>query len=618
MPKRITKELKRLIQRFSSSPNTQEEEPQVSSRPQNGSVQIQGGVIEILEPSDGGEDPIIEAKEPIQLFINGIQVSRPVRIISEDRIEWKVKISPLYTIDLSEDQMKAYLRVHQLHHYEWRLSDQPAQHHLILHVEANLGRVVDSLTMEVILSQLEQMGIQSQVDKLAIQGELEHPTFEKILIARGVEPISGTDANVEVYFSLEEQSYLEEINGKVNYREHHHIPMVQEGELMARKIPKKDGLSGRNLFGKAVSPKPVKDFMLATRGHVELRENGEVYALKPGRPRMMGDAVRFFDVCTSYIVQGNVDMNTGNILFIGDVVIYGDVMDGMTVEAMGRVIVHGNAYHATIAATGGIQVQGNAVSSRLYSGLYGVDYSQLYMELKKVSEPFASLLEAIQMIRNHLHENKQAVTISRVVQTLVDHKYMHLIPMFQRLISLVHTMKSPAENEFLELNQRLELFLKPHGISTIRSIDELYAIQEFLAEMRNRVRQYQEKKATIEVRQCHHSSLKATGDIRIKQEGMIQSDLFTEGNVVFYDQNSVCRGGVIIAEGSISAMTVGGEGNGQIQLTAGHRILAEKMTEGRICIGRSCRDITSPLFQLKAYVRNDELVVDYTVEDQKE
>ncbi len=617
MQKRITKELKRLIQQFSSS-STQEEEPQTSPLPQNGSIKVQGGVIEIIEPSDGGEDPIIEAKDPLQLFINGIQVSRPVRITSEDRIEWKAKVYPLFTIDVSEDQMKAYLRVHQLHQYEWQLSDQPAQHHLALNIEPNLDQVVESLTMETILSQLEQMGICSQVDKLAIQAELEHPTFEKVLVAQGIEPISGTDADVEVYFALEEQSYLEEIDGKVNYREHHHIPMVQEGELMARKIPKTDGISGRNLFGKPVPPKPVKDLLLATRGHVELRENGEIYALRPGRPRMMGDSVRFFDVCTSYIVQGNVDMNTGNILFIGDVVIYGDVMDGMTVEAMGKVIVHGNVYHASIAATGGIQIQGNVVSSRLYSGLYGVDYSQLYMELKKVSEQFASLLEAIETIRNHLHENKQIVTVSRVVQTLLDHKFTYFNPLCQGLISLIHSIKAPAENEFLDIAMKFDVFLKPHGIVAIRSIDELYAIQDFLAEMRHRVRQYQEKKAMIEVRQCHHSSLKATGDIRIRQEGMIQSDLFTEGNVIFYDQNSVCRGGVIIAEGSISAMAVGGEGNGKIQLTAGQRILAEKMTEGRICIGRSCRDITSPIFQVKAYLKNAELVIDYSVEEQKE
>lgn len=615
MPKRITEELKRFMKQFSSpDPNQYEEESLSGSQPKNGSAKVQDGVIQIVEPLNGGQQPIIEAIEPLLLFLNGIQVSRPVRVHAEDIIEWKVKPSPLFAIELSQDQMKAFLRVHQLHQYAWRLTDQLARHHLVLIAEPNVEEVVESLDIETILKQLEQMGIQSQVDKLAIQAELEQPSFERILVARGIEPVAGIDADVEVYFPLEEQSYLEEINGRVNYRQHHHIPMIQEGEMMARKITKKEGMSGRNLFGKPIPPIPAKDVMLATRGHVELRENGEVYALKAGRPRMMGDSVRFFDVCTSYIVQGNVDMNTGNILFIGDVVIYGDVMDGMTVEAMGKVLIHGNVFHASIAATGGIQVQGNVVSSRLFSGLYGVDYSQLYMELKKVSEQFGSLLEAVEMIRNHLHEKKQAVKISRIVQTLLEQKYTHLISLLHRLTEIVNTIRSPMENEFLEINAKLNVFLKPHGIGTIRSIEELYALQEFLAQMRHKVRQYQEKKAPIEVRQCHHSILKATGDIRIRQEGMIQSDLFTEGNVVFYDQNSVCRGGTIIAEGSISAMAVGGEGNGQIQLTAGHRILAERITEGRICIGRSCRDITAPMFRIKAYLRNAEVVIDYSSE----
>ncbi|RXT06265.1 DUF342 domain-containing protein [Ammoniphilus sp. CFH 90114] len=613
MPERIAREFKRLMKRLSSDNNNSTTEQDIdhhSSGPQDGTVEIHDGVIKVSDPPDGGKFPVIVGKEPLILYINKSKIKLPVRVSSEERLDWRIEESPLFTLEVSEDKMKAYLRVHDTKRYEWKLKSHPPAPYVEVEAEQDYNHIIEALEEAMVIEELEQMGIMGGIDHEAIQAAIMSPGSPPVVVAKGSEPIPGTDADIELYFALEEQTYLTEKDGKVDYRQHHHIPMVRAGELMARKVEKQEGKNGRNIYGHIIPPQPARDVIMAARQHVEIKDHSEVYALKDGRPRMLGDSIKFFDVSTSYIVQGNVDMSTGNIIFIGDVVVYGDVMDGMLIEAMGKVFVFGHVYHATIAATGGIHVQGNVVSSRMYSGLYGVDYSRLYMELKKVSEQAATFIEAVELLNQHLHENNQTVAMGRLLLTLLDQKFSHLPQLFHDLVVLTESIKSSAEHDFSHIRSKVEPYLKPQRMQEIRSIDELYAMQANLADMRQKIRSYEEKKAGIEVRQCHHSLLKATGDIRIKKEGIIQSDLYTEGNIIFYDRHSVCRGGSIIAEGSISAMKVGGEGSGRTQLTAGYRILAESIMESRICIRRQCRDIAEPVYYCKAYLKDKVLVIE--------
>ncbi|MEW9668747.1 DUF342 domain-containing protein [Ammoniphilus sp. 3BR4] len=612
MPERITKELKRLMKRFTVSDWKQKDELDypLPPRPMDGTIQIENGSVKITDPSQGGKYPIIEGIEPLILFINKSRISLPVRVSSLDQVQWKMDEPPLFSIEVSKDKMRAYLRVNDNKRYGWKLMQHPPAHHAQIKAERDTDNVLETLEISMILDQLERLGISGHIDQKAILAAIEDPIPKPVLIAYGLEPIAGKDADLELYFALEEQTYLTEKDGKVDYRQHLHIPMIRAGELMAKKREKGEGTPGRNVYGQIIPPSPAKDVVIAARQHVEIREPGEVYALKDGRPRMLGDSIKFFDVSTSYIVQGNVDMNTGHIIFIGDVVIYGDVMDGMLVEALGKVFVSGHVYHATISATGGIHVQGNVITSRLYSGMYGVDHSRLYMELKKLSEQVSLFIEAAELLNKHLHDNRQTVRMGRLLVTLMDQKFSHLPGLFHELISLVHSVKMNTEHDFTELRVKLESFIKPQNIQSIQSLEELYDLYSFMDDARQKIRTYEEKKSPIELRQCQHSLLKATGDIRIKKEGMIQSDLYTEGNAVFYDQHSVCRGGVIIAEGSISAMAVGGEGSGRTQLTAGYRILAESLMETRICIGRHCKEITEWHSSVKALIRNNTLVLE--------
>jgi uncharacterized protein len=58
-----------------------------------------------------------------------------------------------------------------------------------------------------------------------------------------------------------------------------------------------------------------------------------------------------------YIVKGDVDNNTGNIVMLGSVLITGSVLDNFTVKASGNIDVHGTVQKAFLEAEGDIIIR---------------------------------------------------------------------------------------------------------------------------------------------------------------------------------------------------------------------------------------------------------------------
>jgi uncharacterized protein (DUF342 family) len=86
-----------------------------------------------------------------------------------------------------------------------------------------------------------------------------------------------------------------------------------------------------------------------------------------------GNQIKYFEINTAYIVPGNVDLQTGNIVFAGDVIVYGDVMDNLIIKSLGNIYVGGSVFNSTLTASGSIAVKGNVLGSNLYSGNFGMD-----------------------------------------------------------------------------------------------------------------------------------------------------------------------------------------------------------------------------------------------------
>lgn len=180
--------------------------------------------------------------------------------------------------------------------------------------------------------------------------------FHMHLAARGDAPVHGDDGRIEDLFSrnVKRTPKMNE-SGKIDYTELNLIQNVQKGETICKIFPATVGTSGLSVKGKPIPCKPGKPATIPMGRNTELSEDGEsLLASITGRVEFSG---RSFQVKPILEIKGNVDYSTGNINFLGDVTIEGDVCTGFNVKALGNITVNGVVEACKVEAGGDLTIQ---------------------------------------------------------------------------------------------------------------------------------------------------------------------------------------------------------------------------------------------------------------------
>lgn len=179
---------------------------------------------------------------------------------------------------------------------------------------------------------------------------------EAFVIAKGKPAVDSQDGRIEYTFLGEKESspHLKE-NGKVDFYNLNLVNNVKQGELLATIYAPVDGTEGVSIFGKVIAPKAGKRIVPPVGKNVELIENGtKIIANIEGEAIIEKNLV---SVLQAHTVAGDIDFATGNIDFVGSVIIHGNVTNGFTVKAGGNVEVNGAVIGGTIEATGDVVVR---------------------------------------------------------------------------------------------------------------------------------------------------------------------------------------------------------------------------------------------------------------------
>ncbi|MGE5507059.1 MAG: DUF342 domain-containing protein, partial [Chitinophagales bacterium] len=139
----------------------------------------------------------------------------------------------------------------------------------------------------------------------------------------------------------------------------YHLGIVQTatpGQVLAVRVPPTRGLPGATVTGQPLSPKPGHDVRLPKGKNTEAGSNpDELVAQTTGQIVVTGGKVNVLPV---YEVRGDVDFSTGNIEFVGSVVVGGTVRSGFTVRSAGNIEIRGSVEAATVIAEGDVVVRG--------------------------------------------------------------------------------------------------------------------------------------------------------------------------------------------------------------------------------------------------------------------
>ncbi|BBI36398.1 FapA family protein [Cohnella abietis] len=597
-------ELKKLINQLnleesSRSHETGDEvggvEAPLNKKKQDGSIHVMNQRITVQNPIHGGEYAVINPMSPVRLFINDKEIYQESKVTAEDRISWENEEQPLFEIIISDDKLAAYLHLHAKARYSCRLVDDGPAQQLTVRVAEDIDIVLKTVQLGDVISKLEAMSIKARIEFAVIQQELLNPTFLPVVVASGKETIQGKDAQLEVYFPQQVESEFFEVDGTIDFRDHLRIPSIRKGEMMAKKIPMLDGTAGYDVLGCVTVPSPPKDLPIMVKANVELMPDGSVVARTQGRPRITGSKIKTLDISTSYVISGNVDIKTGNIVFSGDVIVYGDVTDNMIIESLGNVYVYGNVYSSTITATGSINVRGNVIASKLYSGYFGVLFNRLYHSSKQLCDYIEKLLYASKLLVQALESKKQEVSYGQIVNLLMETKMMEIPDAIKELLAVIDNIQQIKQEEYVKLKEVAEIFSQPTKIVEMATYGFVQSFLELLKVTHDEIERMQEAYVEISINQCHNSELKSNGDIVIHRDGVLLCDLYAARNIIFVHQSSMCRGSQLEAGDSIIAQIIGGQTGANTVLKARRKIQVKKMYAGRVCIGKYCKDIFEPV-----------------------
>ncbi len=275
------------------------------------------------------------ARRGVREFDAGM-VSRVVRradgqFVQVGAFDYNPANDAVASVELADQEMKAYIEV------------RPP------------GPGGADLTFDALVGALNNNGVQHGIREDALREIEDAPRYNTtILAAEGTPAENGADAQIVYNFKTERSPVLKEKNGRVDFRELNLVENVVAGQIVARKTPAGEGREGRAVTGRTLPVKGGRDVALAVGKNVKLAEDGmTAIAEINGQVLLIGGKVNVEPV---YTVGGDVNLHTGNILFLGGVIVKGSIDDGFTVKAAGNIEVFGNVGKAQLDAEGDIIV----------------------------------------------------------------------------------------------------------------------------------------------------------------------------------------------------------------------------------------------------------------------
>lgn len=187
------------------------------------------------------------------------------------------------------------------------------------------------------------------IDRLPMDRE---KYFTLFLAAVGKPAFDGTNGNIVDSFPREPVRVLEvDEFDRVDYTALNLIHNVKQGQEICRLIKPTEGEPGRTVLDTEIPAKAGQSVPLPKGRNTEISEDGTLLlASIAGDVEFTG---RSFQVKPVLEIPGNVDFSTGNINFLGDINIRGDVLSGFTVRAMGNIQVGGVVEAGSSVEAGG-------------------------------------------------------------------------------------------------------------------------------------------------------------------------------------------------------------------------------------------------------------------------
>jgi hypothetical protein len=330
----------------------------------------EGVMLKVTKPVGGGakvteRQAIDRLAERTRSKIETGKVARVVKAAAGEFVkvgdfEYDPAEDAALTVSITDQEMKAYLTMLP-----------PGEH----------GADPDP---RAVVSFLRANDVVEGIKEDVLQAVCDDPQYrEPILIAEGRRPVNGEDAKILYNFETDTHNVrLKETDGRVDFKELNLVQNVVQGQVLAKKVPPKRGVGGSTVTGKLLPAKDGSDVNIQVGKNVRLSDDRNT-AIAEINGQVMISAGKVI-VEPIYVVPGDVSLKTGNILFLGTVIIKGSVSDGFSVKASGNIEVHGSVGKCELDAEGDVLVHQGITGKNTGSVKAGGDIYSKFIENARV------------------------------------------------------------------------------------------------------------------------------------------------------------------------------------------------------------------------------------------
>jgi hypothetical protein len=186
-------------------------------------------------------------------------------------------------------------------------------------------------------------------------------------IAKGTAPEEGEDGRLQLLVKqFDEERQKEQSSGSANLRETDHFDNIASGQIIGRIHHPIEGKDGIDALGKPIRAARVQKAKVVcdktiTRQDSKIGNFEELTSEINGYLSQEAGKLKIIGVLN---VSEDVDFKTGNIDFIGDIVVGGSIMKDFRVVSQGNIQIAGNVESGFVRAPcGNIEVGGVIVGS---------------------------------------------------------------------------------------------------------------------------------------------------------------------------------------------------------------------------------------------------------------
>ncbi len=210
-------------------------------------------------------------------------------------------------------------------------------------IEYRKQDLIDYLNQRGVVEGLHQSNLSAMIKKKVYNRE--------ILVAKGREIQDGENGYFEYLFTPEEYGVPKiREDGSVDYTNMSALQNVKAGDKVAVYHPAKQSVDGCTVLGNVMPGKLYHD-LPPMRGKGIRREDEVYYAQSDGKIEVKDGKI---DIQNVHEISGDVDMIIGKVEFFGDIIIYGNVEEGVTIRAGRNIEIHGSTSLANLYAGGDI------------------------------------------------------------------------------------------------------------------------------------------------------------------------------------------------------------------------------------------------------------------------